>query len=135
MDAQEIYNFIESQAEKIETYQLDSKKVSKAGIDYIIILNAVGSVASIASLLWTAYEKFIKPAKINDDTGGLYINIDSQKEGRTEFWLGNTDKDKEVFIQNFTTKISSFQKTESAAQLYEVTELEIKHSGSWIKRK
>jgi hypothetical protein len=68
VDVDEIYQYIESNSNDLETYELDSSKVTAAAIDYIAILNAAGSVASLASLLWMAYEKYILPKKQDNET-------------------------------------------------------------------
>ncbi|NTW64433.1 MAG: hypothetical protein HGA46_10270 [Chlorobiaceae bacterium] len=58
--------FIDNADGEFETFSLAPKKpgtIRAAAFDYAVILNAAGSVASIAALLWMAYDKFIAPKK------------------------------------------------------------------------
>lgn len=133
-DPEAIFDFIEANGVDIETYRLDSKKVSAAAIDYVLVLSAVGSVASVAQLLWMAYDRFIAAKKRREsDTEGIYIHLDSG--GNSKFWLGNHDRDKELFIETFTKKVSKFRETERAEDLYQKTQEDIRQSGIWIRRR
>lgn len=135
-DIEEIYNFIESEIVNIETYQLDSKKVSAAAIDYVILLGVVGSVASIASILWMTYEKFIAPKKANDkDNSGIYITMRKPDGSLIEFWIGNEYKNRDIFIKDFTHEVSNFKESGDSIQHFHETSIEVKNSGHWIQRK
>jgi len=131
----EVYNYIESNSKEIEAYQLDSTKVTAAAIDYILLLSAVGSAASIASLLWMAYDKFIAPKKKHNATAGLYIVIHLSDKERIEFWIGNTHIAKDEFIKEFTSKVTTFRNTKEARKEFEATKQQVSRSGNWIKRK
>lgn len=135
-EAEEVYDFIETNSKNIETYQLDANRVTVAAIDYVIILGSLGSVASIAALLWMAYEKFIAPKKRKkEDTSGIYIHIDSEEGNPLEFWLGNEFKEKDLFIECFTKKVTEFADMKRTQEIYTKTKIELESSGRWIHRK
>jgi hypothetical protein len=104
-------------------------------VDLTLVLGAVGSVASIASLLWTAYERFIAPKKTSQqDDGGIYIVI-NRPDGTTEtFGIGNTEKDREVFVSRFSKKITEIRDADDPSFWREAV-AEIEESGIWIRQK
>jgi hypothetical protein len=134
-DPGEIFKFIETGSTDLETYELDGSKVTAAAIDYLAILSAVGSVASVASLLWMAYEKFIASRKRPESDAGLYIVISLTEHEHIEFWIGKTHKDREKFIKEFTVKVTAFRKTRQAQKELEEMKRDIARSGVWKKRK
>ena len=117
---EELYDFIERNTADVKSYYLDASRAKGhvlAAIEYVMILSAVGSVASIASLLWMAYDKFIAEKKRNpDDTAGLYIAIEHPDGTLYQFWLGNEYKDRELFIEEFTEKMESLRDDERVAE-------------------
>jgi hypothetical protein len=136
----EFYSFIESHAEDVHTFWLDPEKtrgrVVGAAIEYLVILGAVGSVASIAALLWMAYDKFIgKKKKSEKDDAGLYISIEYPEGTRYNFWLGKDYKDRDIFIEEFTEKVEELQNHPDAASKTEEVIASIIHEDLWTQRK
>jgi predicted nucleotidyltransferase len=135
-----IYSFIETHADNIQTFWLDPEKVRArricAAIEYLIVLGAIGSVASIASLLWAAYEKFIgQRKKSKDDDAGLYISIEHPDGTRYNFWIGKEYKDREIFIQEFTKKVEEVREHPDTPMKTKEVISKIIHEDIWSQRK
>ena len=140
VDPDEIYGFIESQAENIQTFWLDPEKARGrmvgAAIEYVALLAAVGSVASVASLLWMAYDRFIAPKKTSEeDDAGLYISIQHPDGTRYEFWLGKEYKDRDIFIEEFTQKVEEIQEHPDTPSNTEKLMASVVQEDLWTQRK
>ena len=135
VQAEDVWNFIESRGQGFETYQLDARRVSHAAIEYIVLLGAAGSVASLAALLWMAYDKYIASKKTPDDAAGIYLAIRKPDGSVVDFWIGKGYQDRDVFIGEFTRTISDFRSSAKADSDFEKTEQEVRLSGLWIRRK
>lgn len=111
-------------------YRLDAKGgIVAASIEYVVLLSAVGSVASVASLLWQAYDKWIAPKK---DRSSLYVCIDPQRD--LHWMLGDVFKDKDTFVADFTQRVEGYIKTEEGkARFVETKRLVEGHL--WVSRK
>lgn len=73
----------------------------------VIILNSLGAIASIASLLWLGYEKFFKKYKKKyKEQEIIHIFIDY----RVTFTIGEKEIDKDTFIKNFVKEINKYNK-------------------------
>ena len=139
VDADELYRFIEAHADNIRTYWIDPEKARGrhvcAAVEYIVLLGAVGSIASIASLLWQAYDKFIGQKKKKEDTAGLYISIEFPDRTRYNFWLGNEYKDRDIFIEEFSNTVEKLQVDPSAGKKTAEVMSSIIHEDLWTRRK
>lgn len=137
--SEEVYDFIERNAADVKSYVLDASRVKGrivAAIEYVLILGVVGSVASIASLLWMAYDKFIGNIKKNsDDTAGLYIAIQDPDGTVTHFWLGNEYKDRDIFIEKFTESVELLRDDESVAEHTQQKVQELEADDLMVRRK
>lgn len=140
VDADELYRFIESHSDNVHTYWIDPTKARgrhvRASVEYIVVLlGAIGSVASIASLLWQAYDKFIVQKKCNNNTAGLNISIEFPDRTRYNFWLGNEYKDRDIFIEEFSNKVEMLQ-ADPNGEIKAVEVLSsIIHEDLWTRRK
>lgn len=133
---EELYEFLERDKSSVHGYKFEPKGFAAAAIDYILILGIVGSTASIASLLWTAYEKFIGSKKRDKaDSAGLFISLDVEAGSDSMFWIGKDYADKELFIRIFSKKLAEFKETNRASEVYKETLEEIGNSENWIQRK
>lgn len=131
-----IYNFIESASDNIETYELDSTKVSAAAIEYVVLLSVAGSIASLATLLWMVYDKFIAPTKrSSSDEAGIYVVLRRPDGNLVEFFIGKDYKDRDIFIEDFKTTITELRNSSDYLPEYQKVILEIQRTGLWIKRK
>ena len=54
-EVSEVYDALEKELPEAEIYRLDSSKVSAAAIEFIALIGVLGSVATIANLLWYIY--------------------------------------------------------------------------------
>lgn len=122
---------------EIRTYGLDptSPGIRAGAFDLALVLSGVGSIASIAALFWTAYEKFIAPKKARQqDDAGIYIMI-ARPEGTIEkFWIGNTERDREVFISRFSKTITEIREVDDAS-FWRASVAEIEETGFWVRQK
>lgn len=138
VDTEEIKRFIASGGHGCDTYTLapaPPETMRAAALELILILGAAGSVASIAALLWMAYDKFIALKKRRDeDDGGIYIAIRRPDGSIVDFWIGNTHRDREVFIEEFTTKVSAIQKKDDS-EFWAATVAEVEKSAIWVHQK
>ena len=133
---EELYEFLESDKGSVHGYKFEPKGLAAAAIDYVLILGIVGSTASIASLLWIAYEKFIGSKKRDKaDSAGLFISLDVEGGSDFMFWIGKDYVDKELFIRIFSKKLAEFKETNRASEVYKETLEEIGNSENWILRK
>lgn len=134
VDIEQIKRFIASGGDGHDTYALAPAPpgtMRAAAFDLMLILGAAGSVASIAALLWMAYAKFIGPEKSQyQDDGGIYIVILRPDGTVIDFWIGNTHRDREVFIKEFTKKVSAIQK-EDDPEFWATIVAEVEKSGIW----
>jgi hypothetical protein len=136
VDTEEIERFIASGGKGYDTYTLAPAPpgaIRAAALEIMVILSAAGSVASIAALLWMAYDKFIAPKKSRDqDDGGIYIAIRRPDGTLVDFWIGNTHRDRQIFIKQFTTKVSSIQK-EDDPEFWTASVADVEKSGDWVR--
>jgi hypothetical protein len=139
VDTEGLMQFIDGADGEFETFSLKPKEPGTfrhAAFDYTVILSAMGSVASIAALLWMAYDKFIAPKKSRQyDDAGLYIGIRKPDSSVVDFWIGREHSDKDIFIKDFTAKVTAIHETGGDDDFYSEAEAEIKHTGIWVKRK
>ncbi len=123
---------------EIQTYLRASTPagVPRAGaVDLTLILGSVGSIASIASLLWTAYEKFIAPKKHSQrDDAGIHIVIRRPDGTIDKFWIGNTEKNREVFVSKFSATITEIRDADDPSFWREAV-AEIEETGTWVRQK
>jgi len=131
------YRFIEMNSSGIQTYWIDPDRVrAKGGIigaafDYTILIEPVSTIANliaIADLLWNAYKRFFG----KDQSARLYISL---PDGTT-FGLGEEERDRDIFIRNFTTRVIELQQHPKAIAK-KTTEIitEIQNSDIWVRRK
>ncbi len=133
LEVSEVYDELEKQLPGAEIYCLDSSKVTAAAIEFIALLSVVGSVASIAGVLWYVYDTKIRPKKKGqDDTCGLYIVIDP--EMGLHWWIGKDFLDKNEFIRDFTIKVEKYMRMERSGEIYERIKFEV-CGDIWIRRK
>jgi hypothetical protein len=138
VDLEEVFSFIENQSSNLETYEMSPPApgmARAAAIDYMLLLNIAGSVASIASILWMAYDKFIAPKKNKNDNAGIVIIIRKDDGTNEQFWIGNTDKSKEVFIETFTQKIETIRHSKVSGESTERINKELSVQSIWTRRK
>ena len=140
VDTEEFYSFIESQKGDFETYKRalpppGTISVYGAAIDYMLLLNIAGSAASIASILWLAYEKFILPKKKKDDNNGIVVIIKKDNGTSDQLWIGSTEKSKEIFIQKFSHQVDKIRNSETAGESTSHTNEKLRIESLWIRRK
>ncbi|MFA5386010.1 MAG: hypothetical protein WC364_15370 [Eubacteriales bacterium] len=135
---EEVLTFIENQASDIETYEMSPPSpgmARAAAIDFMLLLNTAGSAASIASILWLAYDKFIAPKKDKKDNAGIVVIIRKDDHTNEQFWIGNTDKSKDVFIETFTEKIETIRHSKLSGESTERINKELSVKTIWTRRK
>ena len=115
VDSEAVFTFIESHNDDFETYKLAPPhpgSIRAAALDYMILLNIASSAASIASLLWMAYDKFIAQKKNKNDIAEIVVIIRKDDGTNEQFWIGHTNKSKEIFIKTFSEKVEIIRYSE-----------------------
>ncbi|MHC4239299.1 MAG: hypothetical protein ACYSUC_06025 [Planctomycetota bacterium] len=137
VDVATLRSFLEENRDGWEVYTLAPPKpghMRAAAFDIMLVLGAAGSVASLAALLWTAYDKFIAPKKSQDtDSAGIYIGIRNPDDSVTDFWLGNTHKRREIFVKEFELKVTSIREQDDQG-FWEESVTEVRESETWIRK-
>ena len=134
----EIYSFVEENLEGITTYKLEPRgRAICAASEYIVILGAVGSAASIAALLWMmAYDKFVGGKKASPDDGAsLYIGIKDPDGKVYNFYLGNKHKNQDVFIEEFAERVETLQSDKHTEQQTRELQARLKSNTLMERRK
>lgn len=137
VDPEQVYSFIEAQSQDVETYELAPPppgSIRAAALDYMLLLSIAGSAASIASILWMAYEKFIASKK-NNDSSGIVVVIRKDDGTNDQFWIGHTDKSREVFVQTFTKKVETIRRSKATGESTERVNEELSVNSMWTRRK
>lgn len=138
VDVDAIMQFIDNANGAFETFCLTPAKpgiVRGAAFDYMLILRAAGSVASLARLLWMAYDKFIAPTKTPESDAGLYIGIRRPDGSVFDCRVGRDHANKDIFIEDFSAKVNRIHEADEDLEFYAKAEAEIRHTGIWIQRK
>ena len=135
LDPEDVYGFIESRVDGIETYQLDPRKADAAAIDYTVLYVA-GSIFSIGTALWMAYEKFMAPRKRTEtEPGGIYVAIRRADGTVADFFIGEAYRDRDIFIGDFGGTVSELRKAPDLPEAQAQKISELKRSGLWVRRK
>jgi hypothetical protein len=109
--------------------------IRAGGFDLMLLVSAAGSVASMAALLWTAYEKFIAPRKTSQqDDAGIYIVIRRPDGSTTDFWIGKKERDRDVFIRQFTETVAEIHASDDPSFWREAA-AEIQETEIWVVQK
>lgn len=139
VDVEGLFRFIEENDGDFETYALappEPGQSRKAAFDYVLWLNMAGSAASIAALLWTAYDRFIAPkVKKGEEDAHIHVGIHKPDGSAVEYRIDNLQGDKEVVILDFEATVSEVQRAPGARKATEQAEFEVKCSGMWVRRK
>ena len=96
----DILDFVESQSTDATSFRSrPSSGVQMSAGDYLLVFNTMGSIASIAGIIWMAYEKFIAAKKDQNSNTAIVLNIaPEQPEIQINFWLGGEQKNKDEFV-------------------------------------
>lgn len=133
-DARLVYQFIADHAQDYEFYaHRPGTGVAAAAIDSYLILGSIASVASIVSLLWKAYEKFIVPNRRGDKSDeGIYVAMRQPDGTSVDVWLGKDVHTYDDFSMRVELMVNEAANSE-ATGLHKETITEIESSGLWIK--
>lgn len=133
---EDVYRFLENNIPAAEGYEMTPAKpggLRAAAFDFMLLLQVTSSFASIASLIWVAYDKFVaSKKKTQKDSQDMYIDIPLEN-GETEYFsIGDEYKEEEVFVKDFASKVTQIIQEGNVSK---TTISEIKHSGLWVRRK
>jgi hypothetical protein len=82
-----------------------------------------------------AYEKFIKPKKNKNDSAGIVVIIQKDNRENVQFWIGNTEKSKDIFIQNFSHQVDNIINSEIPGESTSRTNDKLRIDSLWVRRK
>ena len=131
-DAQNLYHFLASGLSEATAYgRRRQTSVGGSWVDFYLVLGAAASIASIANVLWTAYDRLIARQK---DKGGKAPSIQlvvQQNDGVINLNLANIS-DTQEFIEQLTIFVD--QATQPDAEIARKAIIhELEKSGSWVK--
>ena len=105
-------------------------RIRAAALDLLTVLYVGGAIASIASVFWMAYDKFIAP-KRGAQSSGIYIAIGGPSGARV--WLGSDVLEREEFINVFVAGVTS---ETGSGQDVELSDWQVEiQSGHWVEIK
>ena len=97
-----------------------------------LVVSAVGSVASIANVLWMAYDRFIAPKKPRMRDSACLQIIVQRGDGTINLTLGENVSTKQAFIEQLKGIVADAEKPElrlnHAAKIRELEESDL-----WVK--
>ncbi len=115
----EVLKFIQEGSSDVRVYRrlprMDGQPRADA-FQWTVVLGSVGSVASIASLLWQAYDKFIAPKKAGERSAGIIVQITPTPGHPVQFWIGGTHNDRGAFIAEFKEQVTPIQSLSSDSE-------------------
>ncbi len=132
--ADQVYSEIEQGLEESsasECYRLDRRQGVAAAIEFVTILGRVADIASIAALLWMAYDKVMARRRSRQRESFLYVAVDPEKG--LHWSLGKDFTDKDVFIKDFTAKVTSHVQQDEHGRPSRTFTAEVRGSGMWIR--
>ena len=135
---EEILSFIQSRATDIEIYERAPPSpgtIQAAAIDWTFVLTAASPAVSFATLLWSVYHDFIASSKSASENAGIVLIVRKDNGTSDQFWIGNTHKNREAFIKDFTHKIESIRHTDVAGESTEHVIEELHMKSLWTRRK
>ena len=138
MNRAKILSFIESNGTDIEIYERAPPppgRIRAAAIDWTLVLTAVGSATSLGTLFWSAYDHFIASKKSGSDNAGIVLIVRKDNGMSDQFWIGNTHKNREAFIKDFTHTIESIRRSDVAGESTEHVIEEIHIKSLWTRRR
>ena len=131
VDVQEFYDFITNEARGATTYAFNPIGITGAAVDFYIVVGAVASVASIANVLWTAYDRFIAPKKPTRDSVSVHIMI-PRGAGTINLTLGENVSTEQEFVDQLEGIVADAQIPE-VRRGHAIKIRELEQSDSWLK--
>ena len=133
ISTEDLLRFLKSETEdSVDYYQLQYIPGSRAAVDWQAVLDVTTPAVKMATVLWTAYEKFIKPLCKNKKTNAfLFLTMRDGKKSSVQFSVGTDFTDKGEFVRKFSETIE--KKRVSPDGSTEVEVREIQFSDQWKK--
>src|SRR5437879_5035060 len=129
VDAQQVYDLIASGATGATVYEFKPTGIAGAAVDLYLVVSAVGSVASIANVLWMAYDRFIAPKKPRMRDSACLQIIVQRGDGTINLTLGENVSTKQAFIEQLKGIVADAEKPElrlnHAAKIRELEESDL----------
>jgi hypothetical protein len=138
VDTCDVVDFLEANNKNFTAYSLapaPKGSIRAAAFDCAIILNIAGDIASIAGLLWMAYDKFFANKKTQSDNSGIIIYFALQRDKPVQFWLGGQYKNKDVFVKDFTQSVDEMLDTTDPDEHNQLVAETMKNTNQWVPRK
>jgi hypothetical protein len=132
-DEREVYDFIARNIQGAEAYFRAPRLggVAAAGLEfYLIVSTLAANVATIASAIWMAYDRFFAHKKSHEEDTGIYVAITRPDGTVIDIWLERDTVDK----QDFETRLQLIIEEAHDPQMrpaHEQTIRQLKSSGKW----
>jgi hypothetical protein len=104
-----------------------------AGFGFEIVRTNIASVASIASLLWMAYEKFVVPKKKSGKESAIFIDVIMPPHIRVQIRIGGQNDDKEAFVKQFSNTMEKIREIDDPAYNQKIAEV-MENTKHWLRR-
>ena len=131
VDAHELYRFVTGEVTGATVYEFKPTGIAAAAIDLYIVLGAVASVASIANVLWMAYDRFIASKRPKVGSACIHIIVQSG-DGIVSVTLGEDVLTRQALIEQLEAIVAEARKPElRPGHVAKVRELE--ESESWVR--
>lgn len=93
----QVYDLLQEELSDAETLtHAPSGGLSGAAVDVWVVLGAIGSIASVASILWTAYDKFVAKPGDSNANRGIYVAFTDQRGFTRTIWIGVEENSKDA---------------------------------------
>ena len=117
-------------------YKIKQSGIMGAALDWLAIISATASVITIATILWNAYKKFIKPLIKNNpkSNAGLFIQLKNENGDSIQFMIDKKYKNREIFLNEFIESYKQIIVCPTKKGIASSIK-EIRNSKRWIKIK
>ncbi len=109
--------------------------VVAAALDWQAVLGTGADLIAYSGILWTAYERFVKPRRKKRRTGEtpafLFVNVRQPGGDVAQFAIGHTYTDRAAFIEAFVSQAAALRSAEGPADETLIAELD--REPDWVR--
>lgn len=131
-------SFLETLTEVLPVYKhVPQPGIFTASLDWLALLGTTADVIAVGGLLWSAYERYIKPKRAKDPESRalLVINISDDKSHTVNFVLGDVPTEREIFIEAFSRSVTLLRHEVESDGTTVSKAIEIEESRRWVRLK
>jgi hypothetical protein len=109
-------------------------RITAAALDWQAVLGTGADLVAYATVLWAAYERFVKPRLGKRDEGHepfLFVSVRRADGTFAQFSLGREYDDQDVFIDQFSNRVSELRSGDGESD--EEVLSEVSHQQEWVR--